>query len=62
MTAEAVAIELWHRAGDGWTVTEIVDAGAVLPLGSLGFDLPLAAVYAGITPASADDTATTARL
>ena len=43
------AAQVWTRSAEGWTVAAVEGEGAELPLTTLGFELPLADVYQGVT-------------
>ena len=43
-----IYVELFQRQDDGWQRREYSDPQAILPLDSLGCELPLAEIYAGI--------------
>jgi Uma2 family endonuclease len=47
--SESVAATVYRRQADGWEVIEISGPAARLQLYTIGLDLPLAAVYHGVT-------------
>jgi Uma2 family endonuclease len=47
--SESVAATVYRRQADGWEVIEISGPAARLQLYTIGLDLPLAAVYRGVT-------------
>lgn len=48
ISSTASGIELWRRAGDDWTVTDVIGDGAILRLASVNVEISLASIYDGV--------------
>ena len=49
LSSTAIRAELWHRTAEGWEVTDLVGTDAVLRLGCVDVEVPLAIIYEGVS-------------
>lgn len=56
VSTASMEAEVWHRAQDGWAVTELAGADAVLRLESVDAEMTLAEVFEGLDFGDSGDT------
>jgi Uma2 family endonuclease len=45
---DRVSVEHWVRRSEGWSVTAIEDRAAVVKIDSIGCEVPISEIYAGL--------------
>lgn len=48
VSSTEIKAEIWRRTSEGWAVTDVREEDAALRFQSLGVEIPVAAIYAGM--------------